>query len=668
MKYQNNKKHPVVFLIAALLACQPITAQAVTFADINQAPWPGAEVSINKAADLGLVVGETKNGKSYFKPKDPVSLAESCQFAYKVMVQTGKASANAAVTEKWTTVMNTYKIQSWAHTAVAYCLENSIISISDLSGFVSGEVNRSATREQAAEILGRALEVGVPSLRASATATKFVDNASIAADARPYIALLNSQKIVNGDDLNKFNPKNTLNRTETAVMVTNLYSVLKNTASTPAVSQPTSQSGKVASITNFYVNLESSSSYYLFSSSGITVTLNDESSSVSELVNLFKNEGAIEAKLTLDGSSRVTKIEATSGDVEEEKATEGKLTSVTYDDDDNDGSITIASKHTYKIEDADNIVIEIDEEDDYELDDLDELFDECKANDEYIEVKLTLDKDGDIKKIVGTIKSEGDEVKGVITDVEYDEEDDEGYIEIDDDDEYEFDDETSIKIDGDSSDWDDLIDLYDDYYSDDKDLRATLTLDGDYVETIVINTSSNSTSSTKGEITDMDNKSDDKGAIQLKDSKKYTIQDVEELEIEVIDGDEEIDNWDDLYTAQIDDNKTIEVELEFDDGVLVGIKGEVVWVKGLLTDYGDDYLTIEGKESGANVDYEFDDDESDMKKISVKNVKSGVSNMKELMDYFKEEVEEDSSYDVEDEEWTLKLTLKDGYITKVEKG
>ena len=668
MKYQNNKKHPVVFLIAALLACQPITAQAVTFADINQAPWPGAEVSINKAADLGLVVGETKNGKSYFKPKDPVSLAESCQFAYKVMVQTGKASANAAVTEKWTTVMNTYKIQSWAHTAVAYCLENSIISISDLSGFVSGEVNRSATREQAAEILGRALEVGVPSLRATATATKFVDNASISADARPYIALLNSQKIVNGDDLNKFNPKNTLNRTETAVMVTNLYSVLKNTASTPVVSQPTSQSGKVASITNFYVNLENSSSYYLFSSSGITVTLNDESSSVSELVNLFKNEGAIEAKLTLDGSSRVTKIEATSGDVEEEKATEGKLTNVTYDDDDNDGSITIASKHTYKIEDADNIVIEIDEEDDYELDDLDELFDECKANDEYIEVKLTLDKDGDIKKIVGTIKSEGDEVKGVITDVEYDEEDDEGYIEIDDDDEYEFDDETSIKIDGDSSDWDDLIDLYDDYYSDDKDLRATLTLDGDYVETIVINTSSSSTSSTKGEITDMDNKSDDKGAIQLKDSKKYTIQDVEELEIEVIDGDEEIDNWDDLYTAQIDDNKTIEVELEFDDGVLVGIKGEVVWVKGLLTDYGDDYLTIEGKESGANVDYEFDDDESDMKKISVKNVKSGISNMKELMDYFKEEVEEDSSYNVEDEEWTLKLTLKDGYITKVEKG
>ncbi|MBR2850764.1 MAG: S-layer homology domain-containing protein, partial [Anaerotignum sp.] len=311
MKYQNNKKHPVVFLIAALLACQPITAQAVTFADINQVPWPGAEVSINKAADLGLVVGETRNGKSYFKPKDPVSLAESCQFAYKVMVQTGKATADASVTQKWASVMNVYKIQSWAHTAVAYCLENNIVSISDLSGFVSGETNRSATREQAAEILGRALEVGVPSLRATATATTFVDNASISADARPYIALLNSQKIVNGDDLNKFNPKNTLNRTETAVMVTNLYEKLK---SSPTVVTPvlTSKEGKIADITNFYVNLDGSASYYLYSSSGISATLNEKTSTISELINLFKSGSTIEVKLTFDSNHRVTKIEAAS--------------------------------------------------------------------------------------------------------------------------------------------------------------------------------------------------------------------------------------------------------------------------------------------------------------------------------------------------------------------
>ena len=115
MKYRKTAR-PLSFLVASLLAFQPVTALAVTFADMNQVPWPGAEVSINKAADLGLVVGETKNGKSYFRPRDTVSLSESCQFAYKVLLQTKKASADASVTEKWATVLNTYKIQDWALT------------------------------------------------------------------------------------------------------------------------------------------------------------------------------------------------------------------------------------------------------------------------------------------------------------------------------------------------------------------------------------------------------------------------------------------------------------------------------------------------------------------------------------------------------------------------
>ncbi|MDO4531985.1 MAG: S-layer homology domain-containing protein, partial [Bacillota bacterium] len=220
MKYQFRKKHSAALLLALMMACSPITAQAASFADMADVPWPGAEVPINKAADLGLVVGETINGKSYFKPKDPVSMSQACQLAYKLLLETGKATADASLVTKWATTMNTYKIQSWAHPAVSYCLEKIIVSIGDLSGFVSGEINVSATREQAAEIFGRMLIVGIPGSNAGSTATKFADNASISADVIPYIALLNEKGIINGDTDNKFNPKNKLNRTETAVMVT----------------------------------------------------------------------------------------------------------------------------------------------------------------------------------------------------------------------------------------------------------------------------------------------------------------------------------------------------------------------------------------------------------------------------------------------------------------
>ncbi|MBR5816769.1 MAG: S-layer homology domain-containing protein, partial [Anaerotignum sp.] len=233
MKYRKTAR-PLALLVASILALQPVSALAVTFADINQVPWPGAETSINKAADLGLVVGETINGKSYFRPKDSVSLSESCQFTYKVLLQTKKITADSSVTEKWKNVLNTYQIQDWAHPAVSFCLENGIISIADLSSYVKNGMNVAATREQAAEMLGRALTVGAPSYSATASNTKFNDNANIATDARPYIALLNEAGIVNGDDLKNFNPKKTLNRTETAVMVTNLYSKLNSVTTTPA--------------------------------------------------------------------------------------------------------------------------------------------------------------------------------------------------------------------------------------------------------------------------------------------------------------------------------------------------------------------------------------------------------------------------------------------------
>lgn len=108
---------------------------------MNQAPWAGAEASINKAASLGLVVGETRNGKNHFRPRDSVSLSESCQLAYKLLIQTGKAKADDSVTQKWTPIMNAYGIQSWAYPAVSYCLENGILATSNLSGFMKNGSN-----------------------------------------------------------------------------------------------------------------------------------------------------------------------------------------------------------------------------------------------------------------------------------------------------------------------------------------------------------------------------------------------------------------------------------------------------------------------------------------------------------------------------------------------
>ena len=208
---KKNFSKPVLFLAASLIACQPVSALGVTFSDLDKVPWPGAETSIQKAADLGLMVGETQNGKTIFRPRDKVSLCETVQLAYKLMVNTKKLTPDDSVTEKWSTTMQTYKIPEWAHPALAQCLEKKIVAITDLSSFMNNGAPREATRERATEILGRALEAAVPSLSAGGS-TSFGDNAEISESARPYIALLAQQKIVSGDNQGNFNPKNTLNR------------------------------------------------------------------------------------------------------------------------------------------------------------------------------------------------------------------------------------------------------------------------------------------------------------------------------------------------------------------------------------------------------------------------------------------------------------------------
>ncbi len=434
MKYRINKKLFTALFLAALMVCSPITTYAALFADMTDVPWPGAETPINKAAELGLVVGETIDGKSYFRPKNPVSLSQVCQLAYKLLLETDKATADAEVITKWTPTMNTYKIQSWAHPAVSYCLDKNIISIVDLTGFVSGEYNVSATREQAAEILGRALIVGIPGTIANAASTKFADNGRIAADAIPYIALLNEKGIINGDTENKFNPKNNLNRTETAVMVTNLYDALK--AATPIVKQPTTKAGKVTALTNLYATLDTGSTY-LFSSSAVKATLNGAASTVADLITLIKNETALNATLTIDDSGKITGIAATAeikaSSTTKEKETKGNITSITFDEDDDSGILKINGTTVYRVEYANDINIEITDQDgdteDYYWDELIELYDECKDKKKTISVELELYSDGDLKKIVGKIVNASDEEisarkgegKGIISDVTYEE-------------------------------------------------------------------------------------------------------------------------------------------------------------------------------------------------------------------------------------------------------
>lgn len=651
-------KHTVALALAAMLACQPLSVYAATFADMNQAPWAGAEASINKAASLGLVVGETRNGKTHFRPRDSVSLSESCQLAYKLLIQTGKAKADNSVTQKWTPIMNAYGIQSWAYPAVSYCLENGILATSNLSGFMKNGSNLPATREQAATILGRALTKGVSSYTANETTTTFLDNSSISTEAKPYVALLKRVGVVNGDDSNKFNPKKTLNRTETAVLVTNLYGVLEKattptTPTTPANPTISTQKGTVATMTNFYVNLKDSAAYYMLASGGTTITLNGSSATMSDVVKLYKAGTSIDVTLTLDSSLHITKLEAT---YKETKKTKGSLTKVRYNKTDKEGSITIDKDSTYSFTDKDDVDIRIDKKS-YSLKELYDLFTKAEDDKATIEVEVTLDNKGNLTKITGSTKesSSSDSLKGKISDMSYNKSKETGYIKLKGKTtKYEIDDteDVTVKIDNKTKTYKDLYKLYDDG---DSTITVTLTLNKkDYVTKITATTSdSDSKDDADGNVANVTYKSsNDKGSVEI-GSKTYDIDDVDDVDISITDGSDKIKTWKDFYNAY-KDKKVMNVSATVKNDEVKKITGKVTQAKGELSKLGKNYIKITGKYSDNVFSYDFDEDDTDNIKVSITNA-SSVKTLTKLIDW----LESGDKLD-------LVLTLdKNGNITKI---
>lgn len=654
-------KHTVALALAAMLACQPLSVYAATFADMNQAPWAGAEASINKAASLGLVVGETRNGKTHFRPRDSVSLSESCQLAYKLLIQTGKAKADDSVTQKWTPIMNAYGIQSWAYPAVSYCLENGILATSNLSGFMKNGSNLPATREQAATILGRALTKGVSSYTANETTTTFLDNSRISTEAKPYVALLKRVGVVNGDDSNKFNPKKTLNRTETAVLVTNLYGVLEKatTPTTPTIpttpTNPTisTQKGTVATMTNFYVNLKDSAAYYMLASGGTTITLNGSSATMSDVVKLYKAGTSIDVTLTLDSNLHITKLEAT---YKETKKTKGSLTKVRYNKTDKEGSITIDKDSTYSFTDKDDVDIRIDKKS-YSLKELYDLFTKAEDDKTTIEVEVTLDNKGNLTKITGTTKDSdsSDSLKGKISDMSYNKSKETGYIKLKGKTtKYEIDDteDVTVKIDNKTKTYKDLYNLYDDG---DSTITVTLTLNKkDYVTKITATTSdSDSKDDADGNVANVTYKENkDTGTVKI-GSKTYDIDDVDDVDISITDGSDKIKTWEDFYNAY-KDKKTMNVSATVKNDEVTKITGKVTQAKGELSKLGKNYIKIEGKYSNNTFSYDFDEDDTDNIKVNITNA-SGVKTLTKLIDW----LESGDKLD-------LVLTLdKNGNITKI---
>ena len=133
-------KRLLIALMASSMAAGslPLTAFAANFTDIDDVPWEGAKTYINSVADAGLMVGDyNMEGQLVFRARDKVSYCETMQLVYALMKNYTGNSVDQGIIDKYKTVMNGYKIPEWAHECVAYGLENGIVTISVIPGFIT---------------------------------------------------------------------------------------------------------------------------------------------------------------------------------------------------------------------------------------------------------------------------------------------------------------------------------------------------------------------------------------------------------------------------------------------------------------------------------------------------------------------------------------------------
>ncbi|MGE4214234.1 MAG: S-layer homology domain-containing protein, partial [Anaerotignaceae bacterium] len=277
-----NKMKILAVVVATATFAGNVQAFGASFTDINDVPWEGAKSYINAVADLGLMAGDyNDNGKLVFRGKGVVTYCETMQLIYALEQKTSGQSISTATLTKWTSVMNGYKIPTWVQPAVAYGLENSIVTISDIPGFVNS-VGKSvnATRQDVAVMFGRALK-NYGTINSGASLS-FKDAASINSVAVPYVDLLNKLGIINGDTDNNFNPRSTINRAEMAVFVSKSYDVMKSGSTysnnnTNTQTQAGSITGTITSVTaignNTAITVDGGSSTMSFTGSSTTPVL-----------------------------------------------------------------------------------------------------------------------------------------------------------------------------------------------------------------------------------------------------------------------------------------------------------------------------------------------------------------------------------------------------------
>ncbi|MCD8037307.1 MAG: S-layer homology domain-containing protein [Clostridiales bacterium] len=569
-----KKTFVAIFSAAAMVvSCLGGTSAyaASVFADINDVPWSGAATYIERAYELGLMEGYVENNLRYCKANNNITYCEATQLMYALMSSYSGTSVSDTVVTKWSTVMQSNNIPSWAYNAVAYALENSILSQTDISIFMSSSsTQNNARREDVAVIFGKAL-AKIYSLSSDASLS-YNDASSIANTSVPYVELLNRLGIMVGDSDNNFNPKVNINRAEMSVLVVNTYDVLNGSSSTTTTTTTTTTAtGTVTQYAGTITGITSSGSGYSitvsndgttnsFTTTSSTTVSGDSTSTVSGL-----STGDSIVAVCYSGVATTIVLLSTGSSTSTAASTvKGTLNNVTT------STISIKTSSTTKSYSiySSSIDVTIDSS----SSSLSTLVSRFNGGYNYT-VTLSLDSDSNVIGITattGTSDSDYDDdaiVKLTSSKVTLND----GTVLYFPDDE----DDVTIKLDGSTVDYDDLKDAFDDLDDDEQLVVASYSLNSDdELKKLTVTTEDlDSSSSSSSDEAEGLVKSISSSKITLTNGDKYSFADEDDITSLKIDSKSysSLSKFVSKIDDALDDDEAVYVELTLDDDEIIKV-------------------------------------------------------------------------------------------------
>ena len=225
-KIMFKRRLTAAVLVALAIMLVPLGAFA-EFTDLGDAPW--AANYIEEMAEERIVTGY-EDGT--FKPNDNISKYASVLMLYRTVKAADLVSASEQTVNisRHMTTIASKGVPNWPdmYGAVAYCLEEGIITSADLDNFRIGDSYTNARRFEVAVFLGKAMNIYLDENLNVLYSLDFKDSSSIVSAARPYVYLLNKNDVINGDTEGYFNPNSPITRAAMSKMLSVSLNLLKD--------------------------------------------------------------------------------------------------------------------------------------------------------------------------------------------------------------------------------------------------------------------------------------------------------------------------------------------------------------------------------------------------------------------------------------------------------